>query len=255
MKQITIKTPENIDFTYELAGVGSRFLAIVVDSLIKSGAIMLVIGTLTIIGNSIHLNIFGGAVSYLKSSLTISILFFGALAGFIMIGYYVFFEALWNGQTPGKRILGLRVIKENGASISIIESVIRNFLRVADFMPSFYILGAITILANAGCKRLGDFAAGTLVVKIASEFVPVLIPEMEVETPLQPVSMSRLEEADYHLVRNFIIRRNELKSDVRHRLSGIIAGGIKELLEPAGNPFSADEELLEWIVAEYGKRK
>jgi uncharacterized RDD family membrane protein YckC len=231
--------------------VGSRFLSILLDTLFKSGAILIVWGTLHIVGISLNMNVFSEKLQYLKSSLTLTILLLGALAGFITIGYYVFFEALWNGQTPGKKIVGLRVIKDNGAAITIFDSTVRNFLRVIDFMPSFYLLGTISILYHKKNKRIGDMASGTMVVKIPTETPPAVIPEIEVESPAHLPPLEKLEEKDYHLARSFIIRRGGLESRTRERLAKMVADLMLTRWESAENPFSHDEELLEWIVVQY----
>jgi uncharacterized RDD family membrane protein YckC len=253
MREITIRTPENIELTYSLAGAGSRFLAILLDTLFKSGALMIIWGTLNIIGISLDLNIFTEKLACVKSSLTLTILLLGALGGFIIIGYYIFFETLWNGQTPGKRIAGLKVMKDNGTAISIIDATVRNFLRIIDFVPSFYLLGAISILHSKRNQRIGDMAAGTIVVKIPMEEIPVVMPEIEVESPLHPPDIGVLEEKEYSLARNFIIRRNELSSAVRKKLATLLGDLMLKKCCLQENPFSTAEELLEWIVVNYRK--
>jgi len=88
------------------------------------------------------------------------------LGGFFLLwGYYMVFEIAWSGQTPGKRVLGIRVIRENGYPIRAVDSVVRNLVRVIDAPPFGFVIGALVMLLNARSKRLGDFAAGTLVVR------------------------------------------------------------------------------------------
>ena len=87
-------------------------------------------------------------------------------------GYFVFFEVIWHGQTPGKRWVGLRVIKEGGYPLGFVDSVIRNVVRLADFLPAYYMLGAIVMFIDPRSRRLGDLAAGTLVVRERREFTP-----------------------------------------------------------------------------------
>lgn len=253
MRTITLRTPENVELTYSLAGAGSRFLAILLDTLFKSGALMIIWGTLKIIGISLNLNIFTEKLACLKSSLTLTILLLGALGGFIIIGYYVFFETLWNGQTPGKRIAGLKVIKDNGAAISIIDSTVRNFLRIIDFAPSCYLLGALSILHSRRNQRIGDMAAGTIVVKIPLEEIPVVMAEIEVESPLHPPDIREIEEKEYALARNFLIRRNGLSTAVRKRLGATLEALMLKKWRLQENPWSGAEELLEWIVVTYRK--
>src|SRR5579862_4076140 len=93
-----------------------------------------------------------------------------SLVGFcINWGYYAIFEALWKGQTPGKRWAGIRVIKDSGRPINAFEAIARNLVRAVDFLPLFYGVGVITMLLNAKNRRLGDYVAGTLVVHESSD--------------------------------------------------------------------------------------
>src|SRR4029078_5649079 len=80
-------------------------------------------------------------------------------------GYYMVFEILWNGQTPGKRLVGVRVMRENGYPIRPVDAVIRNLVRIVDWLPATYGIGVLTMLLNKRSKRLGDFASGTIVVR------------------------------------------------------------------------------------------
>jgi len=107
----------------------------------------------------------------------------------IFWGYYIVFEMAWNGQTPGKRWIGLRVIKVNGYPISLVDSTIRNLVRVVDFLPAYYGLGVIAMFANAQARRLGDFAAGTVVVKERKEVtLESLRPPAAVSAPPAPAT-------------------------------------------------------------------
>jgi uncharacterized RDD family membrane protein YckC len=251
-KRITITTPEQVEFSYELAGLGSRFLAFLIDSLIKSASILIIWILLSLIGAHIHLDLTAKTENLVTSYLSLSTLVLGGLAGFIVIGYYVFFETLWNGQTPGKKLAGLRVMKENGRSINIFDAAARNFLRAVDFLPSFYLLGSILVQFNGRGKRMGDMAAGTVVVKCENETPPVPFPELEVAPPPVQLPLERLGAEEHHLVRSFITRRNELSSDTRSRLAHLIVSVVMKKLSLTENPFTAEEDLLEWVILDYG---
>jgi len=167
-------TPENVYVEYELGGLGSRFAALFIDTLIQ-GALMAIV---------IIIMLFGGLTEWIARYAGGIIAIPGGMyqyrydynsaviaAGFILIflisfGYFIFFEAFSNGQTPGKKIMGLRVVKENGEPISFLDSVIRNLLRIADMLPALNILGAFLILFTKNCKRAGDYGAGTIVIKV-----------------------------------------------------------------------------------------
>ena len=89
-----------------------------------------------------------------------------ALASFLVTaGYYILFEIIWSGQTPGKRLLGVRVMRENGYPIRPVDAVMRNLVRIVDWLPAYYAIGVVSMLLNKRSKRLGDFAAGTIVVR------------------------------------------------------------------------------------------
>ncbi|MEK7327557.1 MAG: RDD family protein, partial [Chloroflexota bacterium] len=89
---------------------------------------------------------------------------FGLISFAFFWGYYILFEMLWNGQSPGKRWVGLRVIRTDGTPITLTESIIRNLVRLVDFLPAYYGVGVVTMFINEQSRRLGDLAAGTLVV-------------------------------------------------------------------------------------------
>ncbi len=251
-KRITITTPEQIEFSYELAGLGSRFLAFLIDSIIKAAALMILWVMLSLVGTHIHAGFKALPGDLLISSLSLSTLLLGGLAGFIMIGYHIFFETLWNGQTPGKRAVGLRVIKESGRAINIFDAAARNFMRPVDFLPSFYLLGGLLVQFHPMRKRAGDMAAGTVVVKLERDARPLFFPELEVDAPAIPCALTALSDEEHDLARAFIIRRNELSSPARKYLAGLITKVVMKKLSIAQNPFEEEEDLLEWITLERG---
>jgi uncharacterized RDD family membrane protein YckC len=149
---LVISTPERVAFQYEIAGIGSRFLAQVLDSLV----ITVVLIAITILATSL-----GGVFSSGELALLIEI-----ILGFILVaGYFLVSEAAWNGQTLGKRATRLRVVGDHGEPLTLGQAAIRNLVRIVDFLPIFYAIGMLTLFINGRGKRLGDFAAGTLVVR------------------------------------------------------------------------------------------
>lgn len=155
-------TPENVVFGYQIAGIGSRFLAALVDTTLI--VVLQVVVNLT----WIFIVALAGGPSLLETGLSgdVSLVVgvFGLLSFAFLWGYYIFFELLWNGQTPGKRRVGLRVIAEDGASIDVTAAIIRNLVRIVDFLPLYYGIGVLAMFIDTQSRRLGDFAAGTLVV-------------------------------------------------------------------------------------------
>ena len=153
---IEIDTPENVTFGYQVAGIGSRFLATLLDTLL-----VILLQILVFAAFALVINILGQSA---KDLTTWAIAFLGFISFIFYSGYYVFFEMLWNGQTPGKRWVGLRVIRIDGTPITLSESFIRNLARLVDFLPAAYGIGIISMFLDKQSRRLGDLAAGTLVI-------------------------------------------------------------------------------------------
>jgi uncharacterized RDD family membrane protein YckC/Tfp pilus assembly protein PilF len=156
---LSIDTPENVAFDYSVAGIGSRFLAALVDTL-TIALLQIMVWLVAILVLSSVLNHM--TVEDLLSGWLIAA--FGLLAFALLWGYYIFFEILWNGQSLGKRWVGLRVIRSDGTPITFTESIIRNLVRLVDFLPAYYGIGVVAMFIDAQSRRLGDLAAGTLVV-------------------------------------------------------------------------------------------
>lgn len=168
-EEYTIDTPENVTFGYEVAGIGSRFIGALIDSVL----LVVVLGLLNILVLVI-VELVGGVESIATIFFDTNdlnwvvglVLAFYALLNFVLLwGYYVIFEWLWNGQTPGKRVAKVRVVRMDGNPAGFLEIIVRNLVRMIDFLPSGYGVGLIVMFFNQRARRLGDYAAGTLVVK------------------------------------------------------------------------------------------
>lgn len=167
-----IETPEGVELSLQVAGPVPRALAWAIDFLLR-----LVV--------YIVLMIVLGQTGKLGAGLL-------AVAAFAMEWWYpVLFETLNQGQTPGKRLLGLRVLHDNGTPVAGAASVVRNLLRAVDFLPLFYGLGLIAILIDRDFRRLGDLAAGTIVVHTEESKKPQPLPDAEAILP--PVILQREE--------------------------------------------------------------
>lgn len=150
-----IDTPENVSFGYQIAGIGSRFLAALIDTTLIVTLLILVNLLLAAILDA------GWMVELLRSW---ALAIFGLLNFAIIGGFYIFFEMAWNGQSPGKRKIGLRVVCQDGTPVSLAESLIRNLVRLVDFLPFAYAIGVIAMFIDGQSRRLGDLAGSTLVV-------------------------------------------------------------------------------------------
>lgn len=158
-EHLTISTPEQVAFQYEMAGIGSRFVASLLDHLILVTALIL-------INCAFYGLALGAIMRSADESVVYLVLAIITLVSFTLFwGYFVLFETIWNGQTPGKRAGRLRVIRRDGQPVRAGEVMIRNLVRLIDFLPGFYAIGLITMFINKDACRLGDLAAGTIVVR------------------------------------------------------------------------------------------
>lgn len=157
------------------------------------------------------------------------------LAIFIVTsGYFILWEILWNGQTPGKRLVGVRVIRENGYPLRPLDAIIRNLVRIVDWLPLFYGLGVLTMLLNRRSRRLGDFASGTIVVRERSASGPTAF-----SPPPASARGYSLSNADATLVRDFLHRRSSMSAQARTDLARRLATAMAERYSL---PFGDDAE-------------
>jgi uncharacterized RDD family membrane protein YckC len=215
-ERLSIDTPENVVFNYEVAGLVTRGLAAFVDSLIITITQALVLG--------ITLG-FTGIPSIDDSAIQSWMIALLGFLGFVMLwGYYIFFDLRWNGQSPGKRWLGLRVVCANGTPISLTESLIRNLVRLIDFLPLYYGAGIVMMFVDDKMRRLGDMAAHTLVVRDQKEIsLESLKGNSSSISPsishlAKEVRVARLTSQDIQLMEDYFARRYSLPSKVRSEL-------------------------------------
>lgn len=151
-----VKTPEYVSLQFQLANLGSRATASIIDyAIIIIAQILVFLGLAFLAG-------FTSEFYFFSSGWIIAIVFI--ILFVFNFGYFIILEYFWGGRTIGKRIIGIRVIQENGHNITLLSSIIRNFLRLIDSLPSSYALGILMIFLHSKHKRLGDLAAGTIVV-------------------------------------------------------------------------------------------
>lgn len=154
-REVTIVTPENIPLTLELAGLGARFAALGIDLVLQAALLLMGLTLLSYLSAVTRLL----GTDYLVSAVAIVYSFL------VFTGYYMLLETLWSGQTVGKRALGLRVVRDGGYPITFFSAATRNLIRIADFIPLNYGVGATVVFLNPQYKRLGDLIAGTVVIK------------------------------------------------------------------------------------------
>ena len=261
--QLSIETPELVSIHLSLAGIGSRCLAVLIDYLIQGvtvsiGFLLLALLFSPSAGSRPAPRVSAGTAYKWGVAIGIAIPFL------LHWGYFTLFEAFWNGQTPGKRLMKLRVIQQNGRALGLFESMGRNLIRFIDMLPFFYFTGALCVFVNRHQQRLGDMAAGTLVVHstpIDTPFIPAggrTFTAASFERPveeapslissgLQLDAVSRLDHEDLQMIDNFLARRLDLPLDVRAKLAQKLANRMasKMLQEP---PATNDETFLESLA-------
>ena len=242
--RISIATPEGVDLELTLAGVGSRAVARLLDQLIQL-AVMIALAILAALGGSGSGGDEGGALAVAGVILFLFLLQFG---------YDVLFETLGSGRTPGKRWAGLRVVRVDGAPVGFLPSAIRNLLRLIDFLPGVYGVAILAVLISGRNQRLGDLAAGTVVVRekrVVTTTAPVAPPDAWRAASRQDLStwdVSSITAEELATVRRFLERRVSLTPAARQRLAGELASRLlPKVVGPSG--VLEPEAFLEDVVA------
>lgn len=219
-EQLKIDTPEQIALELPLAGIGSRFLAIAIDTLIQI-LLYLLTGLVFLLLLPEGLSIF----TFLPRTLGPALAIFVGFA--IYWGYFAVFEIIWRGQTPGKRIAGIRVIKHSGRPINAFEAIGRNLMRAVDGMPGVYGVGLVCMMLNKESRRLGDFVAGTVVVheKPSDQVRPTWNTASQMTS--DSGEMVQVTADELVLIETYLSRRFELEPEVRLRTAIQIAERIK----------------------------
>jgi uncharacterized RDD family membrane protein YckC len=227
-ERLTITTPEGVTVELPLAGIGSRFLATMLD--------LLIIGAVALVGVLVSSALLDGGILTL-------VLFVG---GFLLIfGYDVAFEVANHGRTPGKKAAGLRVLRESGAPVTFITSAIRNAMRLVDILPGVYGIAMVSIFVTRNNQRLGDLAAGTIVVR---ERTTAPAAESPLAAPrVYGWDTSAITAEDLAIVRAFLDRRPTLSPGARAQLAGDLATRLRAKV--AGAPELEAEPFLETLVA------
>ncbi len=239
---VAVDGAENTGLTLVLAGMGNRMLAFLLDSLITGLLYIAVVVLLSLVG------LLSGSETALYYTFALLL-----LARFLIHwGYFITFELIWHGQTPGKKLLRIKVVREDGRPVNFTASFLRNILRIVDALPGGYAIGLIMIFVNAREKRVGDIVGGTMVVKeprvafptgpggISSGPVPGL------GGAADPARVARyLTTAEMELVGDYLERRHSLSGETRERLSGQLAAKLACRLHL--DPPAEAEKFLEYL--------
>jgi len=225
---IDIETPEQVAFSYTVAGIGSRGAAVLIDTLILA-MLLIAIALLyaTVLAPAADRGPRHGSLSSSWAAAIIALLIFA-----VNWGYFVVFEALWDGQTPGKRRMGIRVVQDGGYSVGFAASAVRNLVRLIDMLPPpLYGVGIISVTLSKTGKRLGDLVAGTFVVQ---ERLVQLAPAVVAARPTTESVTARLSDDEYELLERFRARRDSLDPPQRARLAQQVAARLEHYLPDDG---------------------
>ena len=224
-------TPEAVVLQFETAGLGSRTLAVLIDLAAQGGLFTLAVVAIT---GLTGVGMSGGAAT---------VLLVMALTG-TLLGYPIAFETLWRGRTPGKAALGLRVVTTDGAPIRFRHAAVRGFLTLVDFYLTSGAAAVMSVLVTRDNQRLGDLAAGTLVLRLRTGARAPTPTTFSVPAGWEPYAAtldpSGLTGADHVAVRSFLLRSASLppgtRSDLGRRIATTVAGHMGHVLPPGTHP-------------------
>lgn len=265
-QEYTIPTPENVSFGYEVVGIGNRFIATLIDStlmLLLIVAINLILAFALEIAGAFETNLvdFSEEIGWSQGFL---IAVFTLIQFLVFWGYYIAFELLWQGQTPGKRLSRIRVVRIDGNPVGFGEVAIRNLVRIVDFLPATYALGLVTMFFSENARRLGDYAAGTIVIKDKSmltleDVAKATVANRNEEHPIDEadplytkyINIRALDISDYELIDELLKRYDRNRVDLS-LLNNAASSMIRKLqLDPSEISTIGSRKLLEEISEAY----
>ncbi|MBE9098499.1 RDD family protein [Vacuolonema iberomarrocanum] len=254
--RFTLSTPESVELEFALAGIGNRVFALFIDYQVLG---LILIGHLIVwIFASIQLLDYLTRLEGDFSSVPLWLLAIFLIFNFsIFVGYFVFFEVRWQGQTPGKRLAKIRVVRDDGRPVGLNQAVLRSLLRPVD---DVFFIGLFFILLNKQEKRIGDLVAGTLVVQeerdgsktdiLCSERAQQLARELP-----ETSDLDHLTPDDFAVIRAYLRRRNAMTSRSQVEVSMKLAQQIRELIKfEVIPPNMTSEDFLEALYLVYQER-
>jgi uncharacterized RDD family membrane protein YckC len=231
-------TPEAVPVSLDVAGIASRAIATIVDSLIIAVVLVGVVA----------------AISQLPSDGTLAGVLTTAAVLAVLWGYYLLFEGLWHGRTPGKAVQHIRVVRTDGQPVGWLQVVVRNLLRPIDLLPGYYILGGAFVVLTGRSQRLGDLAAGTLVVRDRRAPAPIVLTTTPAAAEAaRTLDASGLREREYGLIRSFLERRQTLSTTSRRALAAQLSSVVRDRVPGAAGNVD-DESVLEAAAVAYRGR-
>jgi len=229
----TISTPEGVDLELPLAGLGSRFIGLLLDTGIQAAVITIAV------------------LAFEQAGSTLGVVVFSSGAVLVIIAYDVIFEVAGGGRTPGKRASGVRVVMDAGGPVGLRASLIRNIIRLVEGFATAYIPAVISVLVSRNNQRLGDHAAGTLVIR--DRRVAPEQPYVPTAGDTGALDVTGVSEEEIAVVRSYLTRRGDLEPHARRSLAAQLAGRLRPQVAGTRAGLS-DEQFLEQLAAAKAKR-
>lgn len=248
---LIIETPERVQLEFALASIGNRFLAVAIDHFIQYFSIFLIAWFFLSIAGFTSSDIADGPGKLLSEAPKWTIALMIIVLFLIFAGYFIVFEWIWNGQTPGKKLLKLRVIRDDGRPLTLWEAIARNLLRICDAVPGFvlpvYSIGLIVIFLSSRDQRVGDIFAGTVVIRERTDEAPTFretfsspvsdmaFSRVQKKADVVVANISTLTEREVEVVETFLRRRWNLTERQRLWMAWRIALPLMYKLKPGYN--------------------
>lgn len=230
-----IRTPENVTFEFELAGIGARALAWLIDVMVMGAILLAAAQIVTPLSNAL-----GGFANAI----------FFVIVFAVQWWYGAILEWWWGGQTVGKRLVGLRALSERGVRLSFVQAVIRNLVRIVDLLPGLYLVGGTAALVDTHRRRLGDLAAGTIVVRERQTPAPTaVVPASErynsfVDDPSVALAVRRITAPERDAMVSLSLRRERLPLAVRRELFARLAGHLEKRIGVQRPSYFSEEKYV-----------
>jgi len=248
-RNVEISTGESVTFSYELAGLGSRFFAVFVDLTIQISVAIAAFLLLAWAASTVPGRATTAAPSKIAESILIALLIIAAFM--LFVGYFIIFEWRWNGRTPGKRLLGIRVVRDGGFAVDFTAAVIRNVVRILEASLGFYAVSAVATLLSPQNRRLGDMAAGTIVVR-DQRYERTTAASLRRDADRDDELIRNLSPAERDLIRRYAARRTTLNLDARTAISSEIAATIRPKLGISFDHIDDDHLLIHLATTALG---
>ena len=252
---LAVDVPELVSFSLDVATIGSRFLAMAVDLVLRVVAVLGLVTVYVLLDDNVFGPMEGDVADAVQRYTLLGFLLFGILFWF---GYFVLFEVLQSGRTPGKRLLKLRVVTDVGGPVGWTESLIRNVLRAVDSLPMFYGVGFLTMLLNRRSQRVGDLAAGTIVIRDSQVQKTGPLPLSQVRVPMIPrfplPERPPLSARAHDILMSYFGRHWEFSEEGRQRLAKALVAYLWP--DHVAALSQHDPELVLWnFIAEWQERQ